>query len=263
MEERQQAWEVYLTPWEDGDVASICLDMAALDERDPAAFRHLLLVKARLQNPREDGLHRSEENESLFALEDALHAALGDTLDAVYVGRVTADGEREFAYYAPKHLGFEEILDTVMEGFDYEFQFAHAEEPGWDYYHEILAPGPHDMQRIMNRGVIENLEKHGDVLETPRVVDHCLYFATAGGRDAFVAEVEPEGFRVQQTRDRDDEEHPCMLELGFTQPVDSDTVDAVVLDLAQRAERHDGRYDGWSCVIMKPEGEDEGESDEG
>lgn len=259
MEERQQSWEVYLTPWEDGAVASICLDMAALDERDPNAFRHLLLVKARLRNPREDGLHRPEENEPLYALEDALHEALGDVLDAAYVGRVTAGGEREFAYYAPKRHRFQEILETVMEGFDYEWQCGHVEEPGWNYYHEILSPGPHDMQGIMNRSVVENLKKHGDVLTTPRNVDHTLFFATAEGRGQFIAEVEPEGFRVQQTQDRDepDDEQPFMVELGFTQPVDTDSVDQVVFGLLHRAESHGGRYDGWGCVIQKAE-EDEG-----
>lgn len=253
-------WQVYVTQFED-DVASVLINMAAPTEIDLTEFPHLLLVRVPLKDARDDGLQNQEENETLFAIEDALAEALSEKLSAVYVGRVTTQGRREFAYYAPEHEAFKPTLQAVMKGFAgySNFGFMHVEEPEWDYYGNVLYPNPLEYQGIMNRMVIQNLAEHGDPLTAERKVDHVLGFETAEGRTAFVAEVEPLGFVVQQTSDGDEEGErdpdapQFILELGFEQAVDPETVDEVVFDLIERAEPHKGIYDGWGCMIVSDE----------
>jgi regulator of RNase E activity RraB len=66
----------------------------------------------------------------------------------------------------------------------------------------------------MDARVVENLAKHGDVAEKPRVVDHRACFSALDDRAAFVEAVRRKG-------------------------------------LFQLAESFGGEYDGWGCVATK------------
>jgi len=84
------------------------------------------IVLAVMKMPRPDGLSSSEESTALFNFEDALKTALcsGDPA-AVFVGRMTSAGEREFFFYASslntRALGLgpafelDKVLTNMME----------------------------------------------------------------------------------------------------------------------------------------------------
>ncbi len=145
----------------------------------------LLYVWVYFNHPREDGLSTSQEAGTLSQIEDSLTDAVRGTLNGFLAGRITTDGRREFYFYAPEFAGFDDAVARSMERFpEYEWDLDTQHDPEWKHYLGLLYPTPRDWQRINNRHVIEQLQKHGDSLEKKRAVFHWAYFSDEVSRES-------------------------------------------------------------------------------
>jgi regulator of RNase E activity RraB len=242
-EERAGAWEVYQTQLdEEGHPAAILVDVS-LGEPDPTRG-HLVFP------------HR-EESQVLYALEDALTPALAKA-GARLVGRVTTQGIRDFVYYAPGPVSEDRVRDVLAEWPVYSFDFSQGEDAEWDFYREVLAPSPREWQSIMTWKVIHDLSEHGDVLETPREVDHHVELPTPVAVETFLSGLE--GFTCAG-RDAHEEGEGVTVHLTRVHSVDFETVEGIVHGLLDNAEQVAGSYEGWGCAVMKSTDPGEPESE--
>ena len=248
-------WDFYFARVNDA-VSSIFVDLGVRPEVPVEARPWLLWVWVPLRSPRDDGLSSSEEAPKLNELGDALDSAIGAACGAQYVGRITGSGRREFYYYASEPADLETVTARVMQGFEgYECQTGSAFEPDWDQYLNLLYPSATNLQRMSNRRLLEALEQDGDDHETPRKVDHWLYFTDEEGRAACRDTLEAIGFEVEDESlaEEGDESLPYGLVVSRIDSVDTHSINGVTLELARLAGEHRGDYDGWACEVTTAE----------
>ena len=107
------------------------------------------------------------------------------------------------------------------------------------------------MQSILNRRVIDNLEKNGDKLTRPREVNHWIYFKSIEDRNKYVEKVKERGFKIEDTgvsKDRD-KEFKYKLRISRVDGVGQNEVDDYVLYLWELANELHGNYDGWETSV--------------
>ena len=237
----------------DGQPASIMLDLGLACQR--CCSRHWLFwVRVALQMPDEHGMHREVEDEALFAIEDGLYDAMVVKSEAVYAGRLTTGGHRDFMYYAATTRGCDDAIASVMQNFpQYRYECGVQDDPQWSEYFNTLYPDGLAYQSIYNRRVIRGLTESGDALEVPRLVDHWFAFPTEATRQSFIEQVTAQGFHVQETcyDDCDEGVVPYGLHITRCDAVDLDTVNLVVTDLVKRAELLGAEYNGWGAPVVK------------
>lgn len=235
----------------DDHPASIFVDLGIAAEAPLPGHPQMGYVRVEMLRPRDDGFSSQEEFEDLCALEDDVTAQIVADGGAIYVGRVTSDGFRDFFFYAGdanQFIGAAEAAAALHPS--YRCEVGGRPDPDWNVYFDFLSPSDDDRQRMANRGVREALEQHGDLLNLPRQINHYAYFAARDGAAAFTARVEREGFRPELPRATDTGDYLVY----FVRDDRPDELDEVTVMLARLARELGGEYDGWeSLVVSEPD----------
>lgn len=245
-------WDFYFANVND-KAASLFVDLGIRETVPDVTRPWLNWVWVYFNKPRDDGLSSAEEFETLSEMENALNDAIGNS-GGILSGRITTDGRREFYYYGPSSNGFGDTVASVMNSFaGYSWDADSKHDPEWDQYLGVLYPKPHDKQRIMNRQVIEQLEKRGDPLSKKRRVFHWAYFANEFNREAFITEIESHEFQVTNRirADEFDRDRPLGVSFERDDYVDWKSINDVTISLFDLAEKHTGDYDGWETSVEK------------
>jgi uncharacterized protein (TIGR01619 family) len=240
-------WEFYPVRVE-GKPASIFLDLSLSADAPLKAYPIVAFLRLMLQAPRPDGLAAQEEFEALVAVEDALIPRIVGEEDAVYAGRSTGRGMRDFFFYINDPDRFEREAAAAMASFDaYRFEVGSRDDEQWGVYFDFLFPTPIDTQRILNRQVCDRLRDHGDDLGVARPVDHAVIFTELEPSQVFADWAASEGFTVTQTGEEpDDQDRHVVLFVRDDVPAE---IDLVVLPLFEKATELGGIYDGWGCSV--------------
>jgi hypothetical protein len=240
-----ERWDFYLTNI-NHKPASIFGNFGLAGEVPREAAPWLLQVYVQMKSPRADGLSSPEEADDLWMLEDALVPAVTQHLRAELVGRVTTDGRRDFFFYAPDHEGLDVAVSQALVPLGYQAESDARRDPGWSFYFDVLYPTPWDWHAIRNRGVLENLKKHGDELSTPRRLHHWIYFRTPDHRATFARAARQRGFGTCALEpQKKDAGFAFGLQVHRIDPVDANAVQAVCHELFTLAAEHEGDYEVW------------------
>jgi regulator of RNase E activity RraB len=95
-----------------------------------------------------------------------------------------------------------------------------------------------------NRRVVDSLQESGDKLETPRKVDHWLYFNSSEMLQQFKERIKEEGFNIEDESGQKDEDGKYSLHISRTDAVDFHSINEVTDLLVELAEQFEGEYDG-------------------
>ena len=243
-------WNSYFCNVND-KLASIALDLGLSQDVPIEGKSWLLWVWVYMKSPRPDGLSDNSEFDVLGAIEDELAKQLKTACEAIEVGRITTDGRREFYFYGGSSAGFENAAQQVLCGFKgYKSDLGSQEDPEWSQYLNVLYPSEEDMQRIMNRRVLENLRKYGDTLSPVRDVHHWIYFRTREDRERYASEVRELAYQIEEESERENDERQFGLIITRDQSVKPETIDEAVLELFTLAKEIDAEYDGWEAQVI-------------
>jgi hypothetical protein len=234
----------------DSEPASIFVDLGIASEAPLVAFPQMGYVRVEMLRPREDGLSSQDEFHGLCALEDDLTAHIAANGGAIYVGRNTSGGFRDFYFYAENASQFTSAAeDAAGRHPSYRCEVGGRPDPDWRVYFDFLSPSLDDRQRMMNRHVIDRLKEHGDCLNVPRQIDHHVYFDTRDGTSTFIVRVEREGFRAELPSVW--EESGFVIEFAR---IDAPDHDEITVMLARLARELGGEYGGWGCLqVSEPD----------
>lgn len=234
-----------------GPVA-IAVDLSLSARAPVTASPRLVRIRYALRAARPDGQPEPAEAEALTRVEDMLAAALAPA-GALYAGRVTLAGFREHLFYLPDAVGVRAELDAVQAAVaEYVLDEQGEDDPGWHAYRQELFPTPRAHRWLLDRRAVEALARRGDRADAPRPVDHQASFPTAEAREAFVAEVAPQGFEPVARRDDGPPPAGFGVDLRRTGVVTLRELHAVTWPLAEAAARHGGAYDGWEAEPAQP-----------
>lgn len=247
-------WDFYLARVDDAS-ASILLNLWFRGRGPIAETPTLYWCAVRMTDAGEHGMGTSEEMEILGPLEDALNERCIE-LGFHPVGRLRNRGRWQMAYYGPADSQpmFEQAVSTTFAAaVGRELDTGSRDDPEWSYYTEFLLPDEERWQWMLDRSVVESLERHGDDGSIPREIDHWIYFSSASDRDGFLSAIEGRGFAIRDSHDEGEGERRFALQIWRKDSADLDSIHAVVMDLKTIAVPLKADYDGWETFVVKPD----------
>jgi hypothetical protein len=248
---KNDEWDFYYCRVNDGP-ASIFLNLAHREAR-PSELDTLYYVGFQILEPGDHGMGVEPDVKALWDLEDELTEAAA-AKGFMYVGRLRNRGDWQLTFYAAgnKEPELEELVVGALAKSDRGYRVGSKVDASWSYYDEFLTPDAERWQWIMDRRVVEQLAKAGDVHETPRPVDHFIGFPDPARRDAFMNAARGRGFQAEAGDARDEGEYPHTVQLVRSDPVTLQHIHDVVMDITELASAHGGDYEGWGAPIAEP-----------
>ncbi len=242
----KEDWDFYFTNVDD-KFSSIAVDLGLVNVAPIQGLGNVCYVSIKMLEPRDDGLSSTAESVTLGEIEDTLAERMKIKHGAIHVGRLTSAGNRDIYFYlGDSTLADKTISDTLISFPKYSYDFGIKEDKDWGGYLDFLYPLPQQYQCILNRRVIENLEKGGDKLTTLRPVDHWIFFKTELDKKQYWEIIKGEGFTiVDDDYDGSLGENPYRLHITRVDKVDQNSVDGYVIRLWKLANELNGDYDGW------------------
>jgi len=247
----QEDWETYVLYIKDRPV-SVMVDLGFANSSLAKQNQNVIIVSLRVGTVQKDGLPLAKDIRKLDTLENELVDQLHSGLGAVYTGRYTSNGKRDFYFYTNDTSSCHSHVEKIVKPYQYRFTVLCKDDPQLSNYTYTLYPTQVELQRIYNRRMIDHLVKAGDQLTAPRVVDHLLFFKTDDDRRKFAKEVIEKRFTVIGAgEEKGVKEQPFSLEISRVDKVDEDSIEEVSLYLWELALKYGARYDGWETFVVK------------
>jgi len=247
----QEYWELYMKNLE-GKVASIQFNAGISMEVEELEYSHTVVayVKAKLKDPKENGLVSEAEEPEILYLEDKLEASMIKFRIGKYVGRVISDGYVTFLYYIQYTYNWPDFIEFALdEHQSYEVTNGNDVDSEWNYYKKLLYPTAREWQLIQNHKVCDNLKEQGDSLRIPRAIGHKIFMSSLEKRDALVTTLVDLGFKMKD--DIENEDGVKGLDFYRLDQPFYHEIDPLTLELIDLAEAHDAEYDGWETSVVK------------
>lgn len=240
-------WEFYHCRVDDKQ-AYIFFDIDISYEVDKSKYPYMAYVRIFLNEPSKDGLSTDSEFESLAKIEAHLISVLTQNGGAVYVGRNTSGGCRDFYFYISAENEWRAQAKLAMNHFQqYKFESGTQDDPDWSTYLDFIYPSERDWEIIRSRRVYEDLHEHGDPMQKEREIDHWLYFDNSIRRESFITKVKSLGYEVRSIMEPDSVNSFFGLQLYHT----AKPSPYVSLELYDLALQYNGKYDGWETQVIK------------
>ncbi len=247
----QEYWELYMKNLE-GSPASIQFNAGISMEIEELGYTYptIAFVKAKLKEPKENGLLSEHEEPEILFMEDKLEASMIKFRIGKYVGRVISDGYVTFLYYVQFTYNWADFIEFALnEHQSYEVTNGHSEDGEWNYYKKLLYPTAREWQIIQNHKVCDNLREQEDNLHFARAIEHKIFMQSVDKQEALEATLLADGFKVK--KEIENEEGVKGLSFYRLDKPFYHDIDAITLGLIDIAEAHDALYDGWETSVVK------------
>ncbi|CAG0952591.1 hypothetical protein ANRL2_00211 [Anaerolineae bacterium] len=246
-------WDYYVCDL-DGEKAGVFLNLALHAHAPEVERRISLRIATKLLSPDDTGLEDRDEDEA-SRLEDDLEETMRARMDAVYIGRITHSGLREFYFYASGSQGMLQAAREVEKRHpEFKLEAGSAPDNKWDQYLQVMYPAPDVLRSMRNQKVLAALQEHGDDLTQAREVDHHAHFGSPEARTEFRRKVAEKGFAMRRELNIADEETeslPFGLIVYRQHMIDAQSIDLITAELEALAQKYDGRYDGWESPVVE------------
>ncbi|MDQ7085613.1 MAG: DUF695 domain-containing protein [Sulfurovum sp.] len=248
----QEYWEIYMKNLE-GKPASIQFNAGISMEVEDLGYTYPIVayVKAKLKEPKENGLLGENEEPEILFLEDKLEASMIKFRIGKYVGRVISDGYVTFLYYVQYTYNWPDFIEFALnQHASYEVSNGHSQDGEWNYYKKLLYPTAKEWQLIQNHKVCDNLKEQDDNLYLARAIQHTLYFPEGEEqKEALIATLNKQNFKIQ-SEVKNEEGVKGFKFYRLDKPFYHD-IDALTLSLIDMLEEYGASYDGWETSVVK------------
>jgi regulator of RNase E activity RraB len=214
------------------------------------SYPTIAFVKAKLKEPKDNGLLGENEEPEILFMEDKLEASMLKFRIGKYVGRVLSDGYVTFLYYVQFTYNWQDFIDFALnEHQEYEINHGHNRDEEWNYYQKLLYPTAKEWQLIQNHKVCDNLREQGDTLYLPRAIEHSVYFGDMEQQKTLFEVLEARGFHIGKAL-KDKEGIQGQIFYRIDKPFYHD-IDSLTLELIALLEKYSASYDGWETSVVK------------
>lgn len=239
----------------DDSPGSVLVDLGACEDAPDRTRPISIRVRMPLKNPRPDGFWTPDEGPDLEAIEKSIPTVFRERLNAVYVGRATSKGLRDFYLYAPSLAGLKDAMAELRRLHPtYQFSAASGDDPEWETYLNFLYPDPLNFQLMLSEDTIEGLRELGDDESLDRELTHWTYFPRRTNLDGFFAAAKLQGYRARllDSDASDPADERCVIVEGVSRGGRLGIQDSLVKVFGLVTE-HGGRYDGFESPVMEPD----------
>jgi hypothetical protein len=250
-QEYQSDWDVYLMESDMKPVA-IMVDLGIAKAAPLGDRLNLIILHLKYGDTLADGMPTPTGMKMLEKAEDDLVPVMESGLSAVYVGRFTKSGKRDFYFYTNDTSTYHHILKDALQSYpSYQWYASARRDADWTDYFQVLYPSPRELERIMNRRSLDKLRAAGDPLSAARKVGHWIYFKTKEGRKNFVFSAQDEKFDILEAGEEAGvKDFTYSLHISRIDKVDYISMDKLTLHLWELALKNNGKYDGWETLVL-------------
>jgi len=249
-------WDTYIMD-ADNRPASVVVDLGFGGSEVAKERPNVIIVSIRLLAVLQNGMPSEKESKVLDEVEDSLVGKLGEGLQALYTGRFTKNGKRDYYFYSNDTSNYRSWVAEALKRYPV-FKWMAVARPDKEKsdYFNVLYPTSKEMERLQNRRVVDELKEKGDVLTAPRRVDHFVFFKTEAERKKYAAIVQDSGFVIENAgKELGAVDRPYSLQISRIDKIDYASIDKVTLYLWQLALKHFAKYDGWETFVVKEGGQ--------
>jgi uncharacterized protein (TIGR01619 family) len=236
-------WENYIVPL-NGKPVSINVDLGLKSVAPVKEDSMVIIMRIRLNQLDQQGMPRQEDMENLLNIEDRLVEYLARQCGAVFAGRFTQRGIREFYFYAPDTLGYRKALNQAMQPYSIFEWLAQAKmDKGWTNYFEVLYPSDLDFLRIQSKRKLAKLTvRKGEKIN----ISHFLSFSDIASMNRFLSGPDAIGFSIEKL--------PAVVSaqtgrfellLSREEKPYKGWIEGVIVPLFRKVSEYGGIYRGW------------------
>ncbi len=239
------AWENYVSAL-DGKPVSINVDMGLGDVAPLKEYPFVIITRIGILEPNVQGMPDPGESATLLSLEERLVEELARQNGALFAGRFTQRGVREFYFYAPDTLRFRTALEKAFATFSSYTWLAKAKpDREWDNYFSVLVPSELDKIKIDSRRRIEEIGAAG-MRNRSLYILHYFEFPTPEARKKFLMEPMVSGYTVDFLPvERKEENKHFEVVIGKQDKPDFPWIEKTVIPMHAAARSARGKYKGW------------------
>lgn len=256
--QHQEFWVSYHN-YVDDDIIFVFSDMGLKEIAPVKNYGDLINFRLYFNDPREDGLFRSEESKTVLEIDNHINLIFEKKYKSFCAGWITGMGKRELYYYLADTKNLEIDISNVMKQYPgYHYEITNKQDKKWEQYFNVLYPTPEQYQMYNNSLVIMKLNESGDDLSKERLVTHWSYFPNETLRSQFIEEVTKQGFELQEDglTYRKEDEYSYGVIYERVDLIGDFLIDDLTLPLFRLSEKYQGKYDGWETFVIKKDGQD-------
>ena len=242
----QHDWENYVVSV-DGRPVSINVDLGLFTAAPIKERSFVIILRTKIKSPDTKGMPYSDEQGTLLQIEDFLIDELGKETGAIFAGRFTQRGLREFYFYAPDTIGYEKGVKQAMKNFPaYEWLSRAKEDKKWENYFTVLYPPNVELIKIKSKRQIEKMSQSNLASKKEVLINHFFNFSSFSNRDKFLRELPWQGFEIIEFPEGVDfKSNKFLLTLQRKAIPELMWIDQFVIPLYQFTQKLGGMYVGW------------------
>jgi regulator of RNase E activity RraB len=238
-------WDQYLTFASDKPLF-VSFDVDATEQDLSYQFPYCARVIVPVKQPNQNGGPTGAESERLYGMEDQLCEVLGQAnVQCRLVGRLTHDGKREIIFQLANFDSFRPPVGWWMQQ-NRDYQIDVSEHDGWEFFNDIIRPGPNDWQWMRDRDVVNNLLKAGSNPDKPHNIDF-TFCGPADGLKRVAAQLAKRGCTASGQLNFASGSFTAVKRL----PLDLEAIHEETLANVELATTYGVTFDGWGAMVVK------------
>jgi uncharacterized protein (TIGR01619 family) len=239
----QHDWENYIVSL-NGKPVSINVDLGLKPQVPVADLPFVIIARLKLNNVDQWGMPDQSEMNELDKVEEKMVENLNRFQGAVYVGRFTQRGIREYYFYSNDTSRYQSSIGSVfLESSNFKWLAQAKKDADWENYLTVLYPSTLDLILIESRKKVdENARKN--MKQLPVSVLHYFEFQKEADCKAFLQLPVCGQYKVVQMQ-RNSPASTIALLISATVVADRRWAEKTIPVLFSESKKHGGLYKGW------------------
>jgi hypothetical protein len=168
------------------------------------------------------------------------------------VGAITYADSKSFYYYTKHKDSLFNMLNKVLSKYKkLKCEISIGEDPNWGFYLNSLYPDAFEIQRKLDREVVEQLKANNDVHQIPREINHWICFLEIKNREDFKRSLDSSFYYIVEEVTLQGSEYPYQLIISHTSTVEFETINKIITELLKKTIEVKGNYDGWQSLVIE------------
>ena len=169
----------------------------------------------------------------------------------IYAGRICAADHHQFYFYGSDRTVQKQLSDECKKVRKLVCRAGRINDPEWSTYLELLYPDAAKYQTELNRRTLEQYEKKGDGIETPRRVNFHCFFPAEPMLMQFSEDARLSGFALGKPEFAPEAELIYGIAAQAITSLEKRDIDKLTTRVMAIASRYDGRLISWDTQVVR------------
>ena len=243
-------WENYVLSLK-GKPVSINVDLGLKNIAPMRENPFAIIIRVKLNDLDDNGMPQGDELDELLTMEEKLVDMLARQNGAVFAGRFTQRGLREFYFYAPDTLGYIKAVNQSMLSFPaFQYLSIAKQDAEWVNYQTVLYPSQNDVIKINSRRRLSEMTRQGWSSIDSVEVFHYFNFPDVEARKRFLMLPQSSGFElVSMPLQQDVKTGKYLLVLKKNETPNYTWIETNLMQINEAALKSGGTYQGWDFLM--------------